>query len=374
MNMLRTTQFHQYHSEHAKLTEFAGYEMPLWYTTTTDEHLAVRNGSGIFDVSHMGRFMVRGGPAAAFLEGLVPTQVQKQSVGRAFYTLLLNDQAGIIDDLVILRLGETEFMLVVNAANAETDMDHIRSRGPPEGVEIEDLTSSSAMMAVQGPKAQQALQPLTDLDLGQLRRFRCSETKVLGQLSIISRTGYTGEDGFEVIILDASNDEPGKASEFWERLAAVSKPCGLGARDSLRLEAGLPLHGLDIDQQTNPLQADLAWVLSPGKTGYVGSEAVSDFRAKPLDVVKRGVIVEQGIPRHGFDVLSGSDSVGKVTSGTFSPILRKGIALCRLRPEGTEPGARVRVAIRDSAQDGQTVKPPFYDDRFYGWKRQGNGN
>jgi aminomethyltransferase len=356
------------------MTEFAGYEMPLWYTTTTDEHLAVRNASGIFDISHMGRFMVRGGPTASFLEGVVPTQVQKQSVGKAFYTLLLNDQAGIIDDLVVLRLGEGEFMLVVNAANAGTDMDHIRNCGPPEGIEIEDLTGSSAMVAVQGPNAQQVLQPLTDLDLGQLRRFRCSETKVLGQLSIISRTGYTGEDGFEVIILDASNDEPGRAAEFWERLTAVSKPCGLGARDSLRLEAGLPLHGMDIDQQTNPLQANLAWVLSPGKTGYVGFEAVSDFRAKTLDVVRRGVIVEQGIPRHGFDVLGNSDSVGKVTSGTFSPILRKGIALCRLRPEGTEPGARVKVAIRDSAQDGLTVKPPFYDERLYGWKRQGNGN
>lgn len=374
MDILKTTQFHQYHSEHAKLTEFAGYEMPLWYTTTTDEHLAVRNSSGIFDVSHMGRFMFRGGPTTSFLEGLVPTQVQKQPIGRAFYTLLLNDRAGIIDDLVVLRLGETEFMLVVNAANAGTDMGHIRNRRPTEGVEIEDLTGSSAMVAVQGPNAQQALQSLTDLDLSQLKRFRCAETKVLGQPSIISRTGYTGEDGFEVIILDASNDEPGRATEFWERLATMSKPCGLGARDSLRLEAGLPLHGVDIDQQTNPLQADLTWVLSPGKTGYAGSEAISDLRAKALDVVRRGVIVEQGIPRHGFDVLGESNSVGKVTSGTFSPILRKGIALCRLRPEGTEPGTRVRVAIRDSTQDGQTVKPPFYDERLYGWKRQSNGN
>jgi aminomethyltransferase len=372
--MLKTTQFHRYHSEHAKLTEFAGYEMPLWYTTTTEEHLAVRNSSGIFDVSHMGRFMVKGGPVISFLEGLVPTQVQKQAVGKAFYTLFLNEQAGIIDDLVILRLAETEFMLVVNAANAGTDIGHIRSRGPPDGVEIEDMTSSSAMVAVQGPKAQQALQPLTDLDLGQLRKFRCSEAKVLGQRSIITRTGYTGEDGFEVIVLGASNDQPGKAIEFWERLTEVSKPCGLGARDSLRLEAGLPLHGMDIDQQTNPLQADLAWVLSPGKTGYVGSETVSDLRAKPLDFVKRGVVVEQGIPRHGFDVRSDVESIGKVTSGTFSPILRKGIALCRLRPEGTELGTKVNVAIWNSVQEGQTVKPPFYDERLYGWKRQGNGN
>ena len=374
LNMLKTTQFHPYHLEHAKLTEFAGYEMPLWYTTTTEEHLAVRNDSGIFDVSHMGRFVVRGEPAASFLEGLVPTRVQKQPVGRAFYTLLLNDQAGIIDDLVILRLKETEFMLVVNAANAETDMGHIKSQGLPRGIQIEDLTSASAMVAVQGPKAQQALQPFTDMDLSNLKRFRCSETKVLGQQSIISRTGYTGEDGFEVIMLDVSNDEPGNATEFWEQLVMASKPCGLGARDSLRLEAGFPLHGLDINQQTDPIQADLAWVLSPDKSEYVGSDAISDLRAKTLDFVRRGVIVEQGIPRHGFDVLSGSTTVGQVTSGTFSPILRKGIALCRLRPEGTEPGTKVNVTIRDAVREGQTTKPPFYDERLYGWKRQSNGN
>jgi aminomethyltransferase len=372
--MLKTTQFHRYHSQHAKLTEFAGYEMPLWYTTTTEEHLAVRSDSGIFDVSHMGRFMIRGELAASFLESLVPTRVQKQSIGRAFYTFLLNDQAGIIDDLVILRLRETEFMLVVNAANAETDMTHIKNCGPPEGVEIEDLTGTSAMVAVQGPKAQRALQPFTDLDLSQLKKFRCSETKVLHQRSIISRTGYTGEDGFEVILLDASNDQPGKATEFWERLAMVSRPCGLGARDSLRLEAGLPLHGMDINQQTDPFQADLVWVLSLDKTGYVGAKAISDLRTKAPAVVRRGVIVEQGIPRHGFDVLSGSATIGRVTSGTFSPIIRKGIALCSLRPDGTEPGCKVTVAIRDSAREGQTVKPPFYDERLYGWKRESNGN
>ncbi|HXX72456.1 MAG TPA: glycine cleavage system aminomethyltransferase GcvT [Candidatus Acidoferrales bacterium] len=372
--MLKTTQFYRYHLQHSKLTEFAGYEMPLWYTTTTEEHLAVRNDSGIFDVSHMGRFIVRGESAASFLEGLVPTRVQKQPVGRAFYTLFLSDRAGIIDDLVILRLRETEFMLVVNAANAEEDMKHIKSHGPPESVEVEDATGASAMVAVQGPTAQEALQQFTDLDLNQLKRFRCSQTKVLGQVSIISRTGYTGEDGFEVIILGASNDKPGRATDFWDRLALISRPCGLGARDSLRLEAGFPLHGLDISRQTDPLQADLAWVLSPDKTGYVGSKAVSDLRAKTLEVIRRGVILNQGIPRHGFEVLSGSGSIGKVTSGTFSPIIRKGIALCSLRLEGTEPGTKVSIAVRDSAQEGQTVKPPFYDELLYGWKRQGNGN
>ena len=367
---MKTTQFHRFHSEHATLTEFAGYEMPLWYTTISEEHLAVRNNSGIFDVSHMGRFKMRGEPAARFLEGLVPTQVQNQPVGRAFYTLLLNDRAGIIDDLVILRLGENEFLLVVNAANVGVDMDHIKSHGPPQGVEIDDMTASSAMVAVQGPMAQHVLQPFTDLDLSQLKRFRCSKTSILGQQAIISRTGYTGEDGFEAIVLGASNDEPGVATEFWESLYTVSKPCGLGARDSLRLEAGLPLHGLDIDQQTNPMQADLAWVLTPNKTGYVGFEVIAELLANAPSSVRRGIVVDQGIPRHGFDVLSGSESVGMVTSGTFSPILRKGIALCRLRSKGTEPGAKIKVAIRDAAHEGQTVKPPFYDVRVYGWKRQ----
>ena len=367
--MLKETQFHRFHAEHAKMTEFAGYEMPLWYSTTTEEHMAVRNSSGIFDVSHMGRFIMDGEQAPQFLEGLVPTDVKSQKVGRAFYTLLLNDRAGIIDDLVILKLGETRFLLVVNAANAATDMAHIMGQGLPSGVEIDDQTGSSAMVAVQGPEAQRDLQAFTELDLGQLKRFRCAETRVMSQRSIISRTGYTGEDGFEVILLDASNEDPGRATEFWERIANVSKPCGLGARDSLRLEAGLPLHGMDIDAQTDPLQADLAWVLSEGKSDYVGWKALSALQAAGPGVMKRGVVLQQGIPRHGFDVRGGTDSLGAVTSGTFSPLLRKGIALARLKLEGTEPGSKVSVVIRDAAQEGQTVKPPFYDSRLYGWKR-----
>ena len=177
--------------------------MPLWYTTTSEEHMAVRNASGIFDVSHMGRFLISGEPTASFIEELVPTQVGKQPTGKAFYTLLLNDRAGIIDDLVILRLSETQFMLVVNAANAVVDMEHIKNHNPPKGVQIDDLTDSTAMVAIQGPMAQQALQRFTDIDLSQLKRFRCSRAGILGEQSIISRTGYTGEDGFEVIILHA---------------------------------------------------------------------------------------------------------------------------------------------------------------------------
>ena len=167
--MLRTTPLYAYHAKHAKLTEFAGYEMPLWYTTTTDEHMAVRKSSGIFDVSHMGRFMVEGSQAGPFLEGLVPTNVQSQPPGKAFYTLLLNDGGGIIDDLIIEKLSDERFMVVVNAANAKTDMEHMVSMAP-RGFEINNMTSDSAMVAVQGPKAADALQPLSELDLAQLKR------------------------------------------------------------------------------------------------------------------------------------------------------------------------------------------------------------
>ena len=367
--MLRTTQLHAYHAAHAKMTEFAGYEMPLWYTTTTDEHLAVRNASGVFDVSHMARFEVKGSQATGFLEGLVPTNVQTQPPGKAFYTLLLNAKGGIIDDLIIERLSDDRYMVVVNASNAETDMRHMAAHAPP-GQGIDDLTASTVMIAVQGPKAAASLQPLADLDLSQLKRFRVAETKVGGTDALVSRTGYTGEDGFEVIIFDASNERPEKGTRVWEALANTSIPCGLGARDSLRLEAGLPLHGSDIDQNTNPFQADLAWVISAGKSGYVGFDALTDPAAKLPQFIRRGFVLDSGIPRHGFPVVDPSGDVGVVTSGTFSPVIRRGVAQVRVRRDHSDFGTRLSVKVRDTPVEGVISKPPFYDERLYGWKRQ----
>ena len=367
--MSSTTQLYSYHAKHAKLTEFAGYEMPLWYTTTTDEHLAVRNNSGIFDVSHMGRFVVEGKPSSAFLEGLVPTNVQSQPSGKAFYTLLLNERGGIIDDLIIEKLADDRYMVVVNAANAETDMKHMMAH-LPAGFEIQDRTPSSAMIAVQGPSAQASLQPLTDLDLAQLKRFRCVETMVAGQGALISRTGYTGEDGFEVIIFGASNDNPEGALRVWEKLAVTSSPCGLGARDSLRLEAGFPLHGSDIDQGTTPYQADLAWVISAGKTGFVGSDALAEPGTSQPPNIRRGLVLDAGIPRHGFEVEDSSGTIGNVTSGTFSPILHKGVALCYIRRDCSEFGTAVNVKVRESPHPATVSRPPFYDEQVYGYRRQ----
>ncbi len=372
--MPKATQLHSYHADHAKLTEFAGYEMPLWYTTTTEEHLSVRNSSGIFDVSHMGRFSVKGAGTTSFLEGLLPTNVNSQPVGKSFYTLLLNDDAGIIDDLIVMKLADDRYLLVVNAANSEADIRHIQSHAPSNRIEIEDETSTSAMIAVQGPGAQRSLQTLTGLDLTQLKRFRCSETTVHGVDSLVSRTGYTGEDGFEVIVNGATNDNPRAALMVWNGLAETSTPCGLGARDSLRLEAGFPLHGTDMDDRTDPFQADLAWVISAGKSDYVGSEKISRLGSRPLDFVRRGLVLDQGIPRHGFNVLFESVEIGSITSGTFSPILHKGIALCKVKQEDSAVGKEVDVMVRESPQRGQIAKPPFYDEQVYGWKRVPNVN
>jgi len=367
--VIRSTQLHAYHVEHAKMTEFAGYDMPLWYMATTGEHMAVRNDSGIFDVSHMGRFMVGGDKAGPFLEGLVPTNVQSQTAGKAFYTLMLNDNGGIIDDLIIEKLSDDRYMVVVNAANARIDMDHMSALAPG-GLDMTDLTSGSAMIAVQGPKAAGSLQPITELDLASLKRFRCIETKVAGEDALVSRTGYTGEDGFEVIIFNSSNERPEGALRVWGRLAESSTPCGLGARDSLRLEAGFPLHGSDIDQGTDPFQADLSWVISTGKTGYVGSKAVADAATRHPQSIRRGLVLEVGIPRHGFEIDGASGAVGSVTSGGFSPIIRKGIALGRVNYDNSDVGTRVSVKVRGDQQVATVKKPPFYDEQLYGWKRQ----
>ena len=371
---MKTTQLHAYHSKHAKMTEFAGYDMPLWYTTTKEEHIAVRNGSGIFDVSHMGRLEVSGERSTEFLEDLLPTQVSQQTIGKAFYTLLLNDGAGIIDDLIVMRTGESRYMVVVNAANAQKDVAHMMEHMPGSGVEMNDITASSVMIAVQGPHSANSLQPLVDVDLKGLKRFRCSETDAMGNHALISRTGYTGEDGFEIVIFGPTNDNPARGLEVWEKLSETSRPCGLGARDSLRLEAGFPLHGSDIDQDTNPFQADLSWVISSGKTGYVGSGRIAELKPLIPESVRKGLVVDRGIPRHGFEVKDDSGRAGVVTSGTYSPIIEKGIALCRIAVRDSNAGTKVTVDIRDEAQKALVVKTPFYDEKLYGWRRLSKGN
>lgn len=369
---MKRTQLFGYHS-HAKLTEFAGYEMPLWYSTIAEEHMAVRERCGIFDVSHMGRFSVRGRDAAACLGSLVPTEVGSQPSAKSFYTLFLNTSAGIIDDLIIMKRSDSEFLVVVNAANAARDLALMEEGARVFDIEIDDITDNTAMVAVQGPRAAAVLQPLVATDLGGLKRFSSADTEVAGVESIVSRTGYTGEDGFEIIIHDVTTSDPAKAEAVWGALAKSASPCGLGARDSLRLEAGYPLHGLDIDEKTDPFETGLSWVISAGKTGYTGYDAVSKLRAAPRSRSRKGIVLDEGIPRHGFRVLDAQgDVVGQVTSGTFSPLIRKGIALALVKTDLADT-SHAWVEVRGAGKAGRYVKPPFYDERLYGWKRGGNG-
>lgn len=368
---MKITPLHDFHKKNAKLTEFAGYEMPLWYSSTLDEHTAVRNHVGAFDVSHMGRIVVSGRNSTELLERLVPTNVATQPSGKSFYTLFLNEDGGIIDDLIIMKLSDRRYLLVVNAANSTIDINHIVDNSNGLEVDVNDITSDTAMMAVQGPSARAALQPIAGINLVELKRFRCTEATIAGYSCIISRTGYTGEDGFEVIIHDTSAHDPSKALHVWEEITKAAKPCGLAARDTLRLEAGYPLHGADIDSHTNPFEAELSWVISLEKREYIGQRAIAIARAAPPKRVRRGLVLEEMIPRHGFEVLlSNGKKIGDVTSGSFSPVIKKGISLAYLDANHAEPGESVLVKVRGVNAPARVVRPPFYDESMYGWKRE----
>ncbi len=349
------------------MVEFAGYDMPVWYTSTMEEHMAVRERAGIFDVSHMGRLHVTGPEAAKFVEGLLPTWIAKQPNGKSVYTLLLDDRAGIMDDLIVLKMEEGQYLLVVNAATKEKDLHHLKRVGSDLDFEIGDITESTVMIAVQGPSAMDVLQPLTPLPLAGLKRFTHAYSTVKGVRTLITRTGYTGEDGFEIIVYDAAKG----AMDIWETLARSATPCALGARDSLRLEAGLPLYGSDMDEKTNPLEADLGWVISKEKRSYVGWESLTAFAQQGPKTVRRGIVLEEKIPRHGFKVTDeGGSNIGVVTSGTFSPVLKKGIAMAYVTAPSSQVGQGVKVVVRDAPASGRVVKFPFYDDSLYGWKRK----
>lgn len=343
--------------------------MPLWYTSVIEEHLAVRNNAGIFDVSHMGRVIIDGPDATKLVESLVPTSASTQPPGKSFYTLLLNHDGGIIDDLIILRMDDG-YLLVVNAANKAKDVSHIQAISANYSVRIHDSTDSSTMIAIQGPRAIEALQPLTSADLSSIKRYTHVAANIGGSRATITRTGYTGEDGFEVILYDTGVQDDSIALNVWRSLSTRAKPCGLGARDSLRMEAGLPLYGSDIDDSTNPYEADLSWVLTKGKTNYVGSESLERYSKAPLSRIRRGIVLRDKIPRHGFPITSpAGETIGRVTSGTFSPILKKGIALAYVNPAHANIGDAIEVIVRDAPAEGTITKPPFYDEKRYGLKR-----
>ena len=371
---LKKTHIYGYHAEHGNIVDFGGFAMPVWYDGIQAEHKAVRDSCGVFDTSHMGRTWATGTDVERFLNYVVTNDVSTLEPNEGLYTVMCKPTGGIVDDLILYRINDEKFWVVYNASNREKDFKWLKKNSKGFDVDLKDVSDEVAMIAVQGPQAQETLQKITEEDLTEIERFNIGEATVSGYDVMVARTGYTGEDGFELYIPDTTPDEPERAMKIWEDLVdAGAVPCGLGARDSLRLEAGLWLYGNDIDESINPLEAGLSWTVKLNKDGYfVGQRAIQ--KMKDEGVKKRLVglkMEERGIPRHGYPVLNmEEEEIGVVTSGGLSPTLGYGIALAYVPPEYRKRGTELYIEIRGRPVKGKVVKHrPFYDDSEYGWKR-----
>jgi len=332
------------------MVSFAGYEMPIQYTSITSEHLAVRSQAGMFDVSHMGEFWIRGAGALEFLQYATLNDVSKLKEGRAQYSMLPNARGGVVDDIYLYRTGAQEYLMVLNAANIEKDWLHLQRLAEGFAVELENASDLFALIAVQGPNAVAVMQKLTDTDLASRKKNDTFMGKLAGKWVRFARTGYTGEDGYELFIA------PEDARVVWEALLAAGiTPCGLGARDTLRLEAGFPLYGHELTDETNPLCTPYSWVVKAQKE-FFGKEVMLQVRCERRLV---GLLVEGGIPREGYRLLRDGREVGYLTSGTHSPVLRKGIGMGYVEADWSEPGTRLEAEVRGKLLAATVVEAPF---------------
>jgi aminomethyltransferase len=345
----------------AKMVPFGGWDMPVEYSGLSNEHAAVRTRAGIFDVSHMGEIEIAGKDALAAVQRISSNDASKLQVGQAQYSGLLTPQGTFVDDLLVYRFGPTHFLLVVNAGNIAKDYawmaEHIQGVGDAVAV---DSSSRYALIAVQGPEAVNVLQPLTGVDLASMKYYWFGHGEVANVRATVSRTGYTGEDGFEIFVPPASADKVWLALLESGQSADVI-PCGLGARDTLRLEAGMRLHGNDIDETTTAVEADLNWIVGWKKDDFIGASALREQKASG---VKRKIVgfemLERGIGRHGYDACVGGAKVGVVTSGTQTPYLKKAIGMAYLPVEHTALGSEFDVDIRGRRTRARVVAMPFY--------------
>jgi len=345
----------------AKMVPFGGWDMPVEYSGLSNEHDAVRTRAGLFDVSHMGEIEIAGKDALAAVQRISSNDASKLAIGQAQYSGLLTPQGTFVDDLLVYRPGASHFLLVVNAGNIPKDYAWIAEQIKPAGDAVAvDASSRYALLAIQGPEAQNVLQPLTGVDLAGVKYYWFAHGEVASVRATISRTGYTGEDGFEIFV------PPQSADKVWLALLESGKaadviPCGLGARDTLRLEAGMRLHGNDIDETTTAIEADLNWIVGWKKDDFIGAAALREQKANG---VKRKIVgfemLDRGIGRHGYDAYIGDAKAGVVTSGTQTPFLKKAIGMAYLPLEHTAPGAEFDVDIRGKRTRAKVVPMPFY--------------
>ena len=361
-SLLRTPLFDLAQAQKARFTAFSGWEMPVQFSGLKLEHQAVRSQVGMFDISHMGKFTVVGQDLVATLQTLVPSDLSRLSSGQAQYTVLLNPQGGIIDDIIFyyqgtIETGEQQGVLIVNAGTAAKDKAWLLEHLSDSLVTMQDLSSDRALIALQGPQTVAKLQPLVAEDIASLNAFEHRQITIDGKPAFIARTGYTGEDGFEIML------EPKAAQQLWRSLLAADVlPCGLGARDTLRLEAAMSLYGQDIDETTTPLEAGLGWLVHLDSKGdFIGRSVLEQQKSEGLQ--RRLVGLEMAgrhIARHDYPVIFEGKRVGTVTSGTLSPTLGKAIALAYVPKSLSKIGQQLEVEIRGKTYPATVVKKPFY--------------
>ncbi|MDP3919541.1 MAG: glycine cleavage system aminomethyltransferase GcvT [Candidatus Omnitrophota bacterium] len=345
----------------ARIGAFGSWEVPLYYTSIVQEHEAVRQRAGLFDISHMGEFRVTGNDALGFLQELLPRDVGKMETGQALYMPLLNEDGGIIDDVILYRFEPAHFLLIVNAGNVDKDWSWVESRaaahkGAAPDFKIQNASADFGLLALQGPGSAAIIEKTlgstwTDVAYYHFRPFGDG---------MIARTGYTGEDGFEIMVKKAG------LLEMWDRLMAAGRadglvPAGFGARDTLRLEAGMLLYGHDMEDTTNPLEAGISWAVDLKKASFIGRDALAKQAGKPqAKKLAAFEMIERAIPRQGYELRKGSQTLGHVTSGTFSPTLAKNIGMGYVPPSEAVAGNEIQVVVRQKSIQAKIVKLPFY--------------
>jgi aminomethyltransferase len=360
--LLRKTALHATHvALGARMVPFGGWDMPVEYAGVSAEHQAVRSAAGLFDVSHMGEIEIAGKDALAAVQHITSNDASKLHVNQAQYSALTTPEGTFVDDLLVYRQGPNHFLLVVNAANIEKDYAWIAEKAKEAGdVAVVNSSDRYALIAIQGPKACGILQSLTGVALGSIKYYWFAHGEVAGVRGTISRTGYTGEDGFEVFA------PPAMAVRLWEALLAAGKdqglmPCGLGARDTLRLEAAMRLYGNDIDDTTSVLEADLGWIVGWNKPDFIGRDRLHSQRANGVERQLVGFeVVDRSIARHGYPVVRDGKPVGRVTSGTQTPFVKKAIGMAYVPTDMTAPGTRLEIDVRGKPVAGVVVALPFY--------------
>jgi len=349
-------------AQKARFTPFAGWEMPVQFSGLKQEHEAVRTSVGAFDISHMGKFALKGRELLATLQNLVPTDLGRLQPGKAQYSVLLNHHGGIIDDLIVYYQGkddqgEEQAIAIVNAATKTKDQAWLQACTEDAGIVLTDLSSQKVLIALQGPHAESAIAPFVEEDLSKLGFFDHANVTLLGHPAFIARTGYTGEDGFEIML------DPDPGQELWQALMEADvTPCGLGARDTLRLEAALALYSQDITENTTPLEAGLSWLVHLDRKGdFIGRDILTQQKAEGLPHKLVGIQMEgRYIARHGYPVVANGEKVGEVTSGTMSPTLGKAIALAYVPTALSKVGQSLEIEIRGKTHPATVVKKPFY--------------